>query len=193
MVKQITKFSNLNISSRQYYNLYTQNTIPRILVVPRRTDAVRYRNQWTNYTNWYRYPIAPFLPSNNPIGGVGSTGVLVPGTQLDLIQQMRVLADGNEIQEIKPLSFYREQTSWANSEGQLPPDGLAIYSFSLENSKWWKPSGSLNSSRTKNLQLDIQPYPLIQSTNYLVDYFIYVETINWFVVEAGMGGLKFMT
>lgn len=190
LVRQLTTFRYDNISSRQFFNLYTQNPVPRILILPRRTDSVLNRNQWTNYTNWWKYPTAPYIP-----GGVnqnfGASGLLVAGVQEDIVQFVRVLCDGNEIQEQKPLSFFNTLTPWKYATGSVQPPGLILYSFSLESSNMIRPSGSLNSSRVRNFQLDIAPYPLMPGANYQFNYVVYVETYNFFHVEGGMGGMKF--
>jgi hypothetical protein len=56
-----------------------------------------------------------------------------------------------------------------------------------------KPSGSLNTSRVKNFQLDIDPWPLAQDSMYLINYAVYVESINFLAIEGGMGGMKYAT
>jgi hypothetical protein len=194
IVRQVTPYPFPNISSRRIFDLYTHNPVPRIIVIPRRTDATTHLNAWTNYTNWWNYPLAPFIPS--PAGGVGTTigysGQLVPALQEDIIRQIRILCDGNEVQEIKSLQYFRELSSWKYATGVFP-SGLAIYSFALDTSKWMKPSGSLNTSRIKNFQIDIEPWPLSVNTAYLYNYAIYVESLNYFVVEGGMGGMKYAT
>ena len=54
-----------------------------------------------------------------------------------------------------------------------------------------KPSGSLNTSRVKIFQIDIDMWPLATDSNFMMDYVIYVESLNFFVVEGGMGGMKY--
>jgi hypothetical protein len=166
--------------------------VPRILIIPRRSDTTQNRNGWTNYTNWFNYPIAPFIPAKtgNYLGG--SSGTNVDATQKDIIRQIRILCDGNEIQEIKPLDFFTLMASWKYTEG-IFPSGLAIYSFALDTSNWMKPSGSLNTSRVQNFQMDVDIWPLAQNTTFLIDHRIYVESLNFFVVEGGMGGMKYAT
>lgn len=191
IVRQISKYSYTNITARQFYDLYTHNPVPRIIVVPRRSDSLTNLNAWTNYTNWL-HSSAPFIPPSSVIGGVGCSGILVAGLQQDIIRQIRILCDGNEIQEAKPLQYFKELSSWKYAAGLFPP-GLAIYSFALDTSKWMKPSGSLNTSRVKNFQIDLDVWPLIPNNNYTYNFAIYVESLNFFVVEGGMGGMKYAT
>jgi hypothetical protein len=192
IVRQVTRYSFQGINSRQINELYTHNPVPRLIIVPRRSDSTRYRNAWTNYTNWWLYPTAPFAPTASAIPLGGSSGLNAVAVQQDIIRQLRILCDGNEIQEIKPLQYYTQISSWKYTEGVFP-DGLAIYSFALDSSNWMKPSGTLNTSRVKKFQIDIDVWPLAQNTNFLMDYVIYVESLNFFVVEGGMGGMKYAT
>jgi hypothetical protein len=192
IVRQITPYPFPSISTRQLFDLYTHNPVPRIIIIPRRSDSTQYLNTWTNYTNWWRYGKAPFIPAISSIPSGGSSGINIQSIQQDIIRQIRVLCDGNEVQEIKPLQYFKELSSWKYAAGVFPP-GLAIYSFALDTSKWIKPSGSLNTSRVKNFQIDIDPWPLAQDTNYLINYSVYVESINFLVIEGGMGGMKYAT
>ena len=194
-VRQVTRYVFPNNSSRQYFELYTHNPVPRLIVIPRRSDAISGRNDWTNYTNWWLYPLAPFIPLTTGLPtGYGSSGKLAIGgaIQQDIIRQMRILCDGNEIQEIKPLQYFNDISSWKYAAGVFP-SGLAIYSFALDTSKWMKPSGTLNTSRVKMFQIDIDMWPLASNTNFTMNYVIYVESLNFFVVEGGMGGMKYAT
>jgi hypothetical protein len=193
IVRQITQYSFPSISTRQLFDLYTHNPVPRIIIIPRRSDSVQYMNAWTNYTNWWRYGQSPFVPAYSSAGLIGGhSGTNITSMQQDIVRQIRVVCDGNEVQEIKPLTYFNQVSSWKYATGVFPP-GLAIYSFALDTSKWTKPSGSLNTSRVKNFQIDLDPWPLPQNTMYLIHYTVYVESINFLVIEGGMGGMKYAT
>ena len=192
IVRQVTHYPFPSISNRQLFDLYTHNPVPRIIIIPRRSDSTQYLNAWTNYTNWWRYGKAPFIPAISAVPAGGYSGLNVPSMQQDIIRQIRIVCDGNEVQEIKPFQYFNELSSWKYATGVFP-DGLAIYSFALDTSKWMKPSGSLNTSRVKNFQIDIDPWPLAQDTMYLINYEVYVESINFLVIEGGMGGMKYAT
>jgi len=192
IVRQITPYKFPGVSSRQLVELYTHNPVPRLIIIPRRNDSTLFRNAWTNYTNWWMYPNAPYIPTGSPIPIGGSSGLNAAAVQQNIIRQLRVLCDGNEIQEIKPLEYFTQVSSWKYTAGVFP-DGLAIYSFALDSSKWMKPSGTINTSRVKKFQIDIDIWPLAQNSKFLMDYVIYVESLNFFVVEGGMGGMKYAT
>jgi len=192
IVRQVTNYPFKSVTSRQLLDLYTHNPVPRIIIMPRRSDSMQYLNAWTNYTNWWRYPMAPFVPAISSIPTGGSSGINAPAMQKDIIRQIRIVCDGNDAQEIKPLQYFTELSSWKYATGVFPP-GLAIYSFALDTSKWMRPSGSLNTSRVKNFQLDLDPWPLAQNSMFSINYAIYVESINFLVIEGGMGGMKYAT
>jgi len=190
IVRQVTPYTFPSISSRQLFELFTHNPVTRLVIIPRRNDMIPYLNMWTNYTNWYTSN-APYLPSPF-IPPEGSSGLLLAGSQEDIIRSLRILCDGNEIQELKPTQYFHELSSWKYASGVFPK-GLSIYSFALDTSNWMKPSGTLNTSRVKKFQIDVDPWPLALNTRYLYDFIIYVESLNFFVVEGGMGGMKYAT
>jgi len=192
IVRQVTSYPFPSVSSRQLFDLYTHNPVPRLIIIPRRSDSTRYLNAWTNYTNWWRYGKAPFSPATSYPSYGGYSGVNIQSMQQDIIRQIRIVCDGNDAQEIKPAQYFKELSSWKYAAGVFPP-GLAIYSFALDTSRWIKPSGSLNTSRVKNFQIDLDPWPLAQNSMYLIDYIVYVESINFLVIEGGMGGMKYAT
>ena len=193
IVRQVTEYPFPGISSRQSFELFTHNPVPRLVIISRRSDSTQYLNQWTNYTNWWLYPKAPFVPTASAIPSqLGSSGLNGVAMQQDIIRQMRVLCDGNEIQEIKPFQYFNQLSSWRYATGVFPP-GLGIYSFALDTSNWTKPSGSLNTSRVKKFLVDVDIWPLKSDSQYLINHAIYVESINFFVVEGGMGGMKYAT
>ena len=175
-----TKTENLEISS----------TITRFIFITRRTDWAR-RNDFTNFTNWSTYPYAPWdagtLSGNS---AYNSSGIIVANSQRDIIQSVRILCNGNEIQELKKYDFltkiypYRYTTGNANAE-------IPIYTWALTSSKI-QPSGSINSSRITKFQIEITFNPLFQGANYGYNVDLYVETLNFLVIASGSGAPKYV-
>ena len=106
-----------------------------------------------------------------------------------MIRSIHVLCDGNEIQETKTTSFFTSYSVYKYVKG-LGQAGLPLYSFQLENSPT-QPSGSINASRIRNFQIDVDFWPLPTNTTYVYDLDIYVENINFLEIVSGMGGLKY--
>jgi hypothetical protein len=191
MIYQTTAYNFPAVVSRDYLQIETHNPISRLLIVGRRSDY-QDRNQWSNWTNWWNYPSPPHIPTpalppwaNN----FYATGLLVPAGQKEIVRGLRVLGDGNQLQEEKTGTYFERLVPYRYTSGVATP-GLYNYSFSL-SSPTTQPNGSINSSRIRLFQVDVDPYPLPIGTNYVYDITVYVEAINWFEVASGMGGVKY--
>jgi len=192
LLTQVTKYDYPGLYNRQLIDLETHNMVPRLFIVPRRSDSVQYRNDWFNYTNWWSYPRPPYIPT--PVipayaSLIYSSGLNVPQGQEEIIRTLRLLGDGNELQEEKPYSYYTDVTTWKYSTGEGAP-GLGLYSFTLHSPNS-QPAGSINTSRVRLFQMEVEPYPLPIDTNYVYDITVYVESYNFFVATGGNGGLKY--
>ena len=192
LVRQVTSYS-FTIVSRQLVELRTHNPINRLVIVPRRSDYL-YRNDVGNWSNW-PYPsktpwIAPVTPYPAYILTGEATGQLIQVAGMPhILQSLRVLGDGNELQEEKSIEYFSQVVPWKYLDGQPDPN-LAIYPFGLHSPNP-QPDGSLNSSRVRLLQVDLNVQPLLATTNYCYIIDIYVENLNWVMVRSGLGGLKY--
>jgi len=194
VTRQVTQVTFQEILGNTLLDLDIHNPVTRIIMVPRRSDVLLYKNDFTNFTNWANYPRRPKtnteVPNNSQfIESETATGLLVPNTQLDIIQNMRILADGNQIQELKPNSFYTDLTAFRYLSGGARTH-IPVYTFEL-HSPTAQPAGSINSSRIRRFQLDLQVWPLPIQTTYIYSMNIYVENLNFFIVESGMGDNKY--
>lgn len=193
LVRQVTTYQYPGIVSRQFVDLYTHNPVNRLIIIPRRTDSLSYRNDVINYSNWpfsttpyiapaKAYP--PWVVTSEATGQfIGIAG------QQPILQTLRILGDGNEIQEEKPIQYFSYVIPWKYLKG-APDPNLIVYPFGLTSPNF-QPDGSINTSRIKNFQVDLNPYPLLVDTNYAYDVTIYTENINWVTIAGGMGGLKY--
>ena len=191
MIPQIVTYPFPGQYTRRVLDLQTHNPIMRLIFITRRSDAVA-RNDFANFTNWYTYPVAPFSPTPNvPTFQVQSStsGILIPNAQLDIIRSLRVLCDGNEIQEQKPIDYFSRISTYRYARG-IGQDCLPLYSFQLGQSPT-QASGSINASRIRNFQLDVDPWPLPIPPTYVYELTVFAENYNFFTVESGYGGLKF--
>ena len=181
----------LGVYNRQLYDLQVHNPITRLLFIQRRSDAQQ-RNDFANFTNWAFNPKTPFVPTPgiNPILQLAnSSGLLLPTAQRQIIRALRILCDGNEIQEQKPIDYFTRIVPFRYMKG-LDGEQIPIYSFELHG-PGTQPSGSINASLIRNFQVEIDVFPLPAATTYTYDINVYVENINWFEVASGMGGLKY--
>ena len=192
LIYQTTKYSFPGLYNLQQLEIRTHNPINRFILVPRRSDTLPYRNDVANYTNWWNFPVGPFAPASNLPSDKVSSGTIQIARQDDIIRNIRILMDGNEIQEQKPVEYFTKVVPWRNLHGgsvHYETNYLPIYSFEL-TSPSTQPSGSVNTSRIRLVQIEVDVWPLPQPTNYLYNLNIYAENINWFEVASGLGGLK---
>jgi hypothetical protein len=187
IITQVTTFPQPAQTTRAVLDLQPHNPLTRMIFLQRRSDQA-YRNDFANFTNWYTFPNYPFTVTPGVVG-VNYSGQLLPGMQQEMIRSIHVLCDGNEIQETKNTSFFTSYSVYKYVKG-LGQAGLPLYSFQLENSPT-QPSGSINASRIRNFQVDVDFWPLPTNTTYVYDLDIYVENINFLEIVSGMGGLKY--
>jgi hypothetical protein len=195
VVPQVTTIPYQSLYTRTLIDLEITNPIIRLLLVPRRSDSLQYRNQIANYTNWIDQTKQPWLPTPGQTVTINTTlssGLLIPSSQQQILRSLRVLLDGNEIQEEKPIEYYTKVQPYRTISGASLPESqfLPIVNFAL-SSPMDQPSGSVNASRIRLFQLDVQPWNLPLNPTYVYDLLIYAEGLNFFVVESGYGGVKY--
>ena len=193
LVRQVTRYQFDNITNRQFVELDTHNPIERILILPRRSDSILYRNQMDNFTNWTN-PMKPqFIGTGGGWPGTinltSTSGVQVLNGQPSILNTLTILGDGNPLQEEKPISYFTQVVPWKYLKGDPDPN-LVVYPFSLTSPNT-QPHGSINSSRIKSFQLDLNVRPLPSNTFYQYIITVYVESLNWVTISSGMGGLKY--
>lgn len=190
LVYQVQIYKAPPFSNRQLFDLNAHNPATRLLIAAERSDTW-YRNEGMNFTNWWlKSPPYNATPNVPPwVNYIYATGRTVPQGQRNIINTLRIVGDGNELQEEKPAAYFENITPWKYAKG-LPSPGLLLYPFSL-HSPTAQPAGSINCSRIRLFELDVNPWPLPADTNYVYDLTVFIETINWFTVSGGMGGLKY--
>ena len=197
---QIQEFDFQGVTSRAKFDLDAHNMIRRMIWFARRSDAITYRNDYLNCTNWKYADRQPLQYGLDPTGAMntGSSGILLPGLQREILQSARILCMGNEIFEEKPAQYFTNQQPFDNLmgaiNGQIGKDSIGplyVYSFAAKGSDLLQPSGSLNVSVINNFQLEVNPFPLPPFPDYDYDFTIYVESVNFVVITSGMGSLMF--
>jgi hypothetical protein len=193
LMRQITIYKFPGIQTRQFLDLDSHGTVNRIFILPRRSDSLLYRNDVANFTNWPNYNVAPFIPNGSSVTPLQNqtmaTGRFVAQGQQQIIRSLRLLGDGNELQEEKSIDYFQNIVAWKYLKG-VPDTGILVYPFAL-HSPSGQPDGSLNTSRIKSLQADVNVYPLPSYNAYDYNITFYVENYNWVVISSGLGGMKY--
>ena len=193
LVRQITTYQFPSITSRQLVELQTHNPIERMIIIPRRSDSLLYRNQVSNFSNWLNPLKPPFIPAGGGwppnVNLTSATGNFVLNGQRSIMRAFSVLGDGNLLQEEKPIEYFTQVVPWKYLTG-IPDPELLVYPFGL-HSPSTQPDGTINSSRIKLFQVDLNVYPLPANSFYQYDITVFVENLNWVSVSGGTGGLKY--
>jgi hypothetical protein len=201
-VHQVQTFRFPSIVTRTKLDLDSHGIAHRMVFYGRRSDAIESRNDYINCSNWKDKSKAPYWPLNAPTVTPNS-GRLIDFAQHDILRSARLMLAGNEAFEEKPAAFFEAQTAFSNMSGQGIPIGAAILrpddvmgpiyqiSFALNGSDHEQPSGTLNTSRVREIQLEVTPWTLDPQSNYVYDFTVFVESINFVKYTSGMAGLQY--
>ena len=217
-VRQAQLFSQSGVVTRNTYRLDVHNVSTRVVWFARRSDALPYRNQPGNLTNWIS-STATQRPYVVPVSGqpnyvylrgapgtqvpIGRSGILLPGLQRDILRNALLAANGTALLESNDGDYFREyvpyrylagnstpfQNYGLNTQTELWP--LYCYSFALDPSQISQPTGTLNTSRIDRLEIDLDVWPIPVGARYTYDLQIYVEVLNFLEVGSGLAGLTF--
>jgi len=202
VVHQVQNFSFPAITTRTRLDLDVHGLLHRIVFFGRRSDAIESRNDYINLSNWKNLNQAPYWPLP-PSAPVPNSGLLISYAQRDILRSARLLLAGNELQEEKLAKFFEVQVPYMTTKGSgasglnggLKPDDIMgpLYqmTFALNASDHLQPSGTLNTSRIREVQLEVQPWDLDPYSPFAYDFTVYCETINTVKFTNGMGGLGF--
>jgi len=202
VVHQVQTFTFPSITSRTRLDLDVHGLINRFVFFGRRSDAIESRNDYINLSNWKYLNQAPYWPLS-PAAPVPNSGQLISYAQRDILRSARLLLAGNELQEEKPAQFFEVQVPFMTTTGSgvaalnggFSPENVMgpIYqmTFGLHASDHEQPSGTLNTSRIREVQLEVQPWDLDPYSPFAYDFTVYCETINTVKFTNGMAGLGF--
>lgn len=204
LVHQVQTFRFPSVVTRTKLELDSHGLVHRILFYGRRSDAIESRNDYINLSNWKNLNQSPYWPM--AAGAIQpNSGLLKPYVQRDILRSARLIIAGNEIFEEKPANFFEVQNPYSTTIGQgsagitpgsgIKPDDVMgpIYQipFALNASDHEQPSGSLNTSRLREIQLEVHPWDLDPNSEYAYDFTVFVESLNMLTILNGMGGLAF--
>jgi len=204
MVMQVQRFRYPSIRGRAQLDMDIHGLAHRIIFFGRRSDAIGARNDYINLSNWKSLAQAPYWPLAATASVPNSGRAIQYYNTKHILRSARVLMAGNEIFEEKPVGYFELQTPFTSlagsgvtglHPGSIKPDDIMgpLYHipFALNASDHEQPSGSLNTSMVREIQLEVNPAPLDPASPYSYDFTIYVETLNTVKFINGMAGLAF--
>jgi hypothetical protein len=197
LVKDVFQYDFQSVAGASRLSLTSTGMVSSWMWYLQRDDA-KNRNEWSNYTNWaYRtIPYDIHLASNyqeyddtiqtgpgkNPKNNTNTildnfgTGYFVTGdfqqlNKKDILQTMGILLNGDYRENLLPRGIYDYIEKYTRTAGSAE-DGLYCYNFCLNTNPFkYQPSGALNMSKFKDIQLEITtmiPVPNLNNSNFQV-------------------------
>jgi hypothetical protein len=206
LVRQVQTFEFPGIVGKDREEIDTHNIASRAVWFARRSDALQFRNDYTNLSNWIYTSDRPYaipLTGYPSIPGLGRSGILVSGTQRNILRGATFIADGTNLFETQDTDFFSQYVPYKYLRGNAVPYenlGLAtqyemwplhVYSFAVNGSDPVQPSGTLNTSRIDKFQFEFDVEPIPIGGNYTYTITLFVESYNFLEISSGMGGLRF--
>jgi hypothetical protein len=167
MVRQVQNFIYTGVTTRDMYELDVHNIATRVAYFARRSDAVAYRNQPLNLTNWmyptkagrpFVYPSiaapggsrVPLVPQQVLVNGVptpiGYAGLNIPGLQRRILRGMNLKANGQPLFDTQDSAYFTEYVPYRYLQGGAA--AYADYGLATQSEMWplYAYSFSLNGS-----------------------------------------------
>ena len=219
-VRQVQWFTFYGITTRNTYRLDVHNVATRLVFFARRSDALTYRNQNINLTNWMYtlgaqrpfivpqpyetvYPNVVYTSYPSVPKSIGRTGINLQGIQRNILRNTFVTINGNQMFDSEDTNYFTEYVPFRYMNGnsvsltslggatQYEMWPISAYSFSLNGSSIEQPTGTLNTSRIDRLEMDVDVWPIPYLAKYTYNLYTFVETLNFLEISSGLGGLKF--
>jgi hypothetical protein len=165
-VRQVQNFIYSGVTSRDSYELDVHNIATRLVYFARRSDAILYRNQPLNLTNWmyptksqrpFVYPSLatstgriPLVPQHVIVNGtsvpIGYSGLNIPGLQRRILRNMNIKANGQQLFDSQDSAYFTEYVPFRYLQGGASP--YADYGLATQSEMWplYTYSFSLNGS-----------------------------------------------
>ena len=204
LVRQVQAFQFPGVTTKIREEVDVHNMATRAVWFARRSDALRFRNGYTNLTNWLSAGQRPYvLPLTGYPTGVGRAGLQLAGLQRRILRGATFLANGQTLFQTQDPAYFTEYVPYRYLQGNTAVYenmGLAtqqemwplhVYSFALNGSDARQPSGTFNTSVVSLFEFEVDVEPIPVGALYTYDVSLFVETYNFLEFASGMAGLKF--
>lgn len=195
LVKDIIEYKFENITGARKLKIPSTGMVANWMWYFQRND-VYMRNEWSNYTNWpYRTPpiniaavpveaidtsivknlpeadgsyrpIGPFLNPDGYQTSIFYTQDFSPLNQKDIMESMGILLNGEYRENVHTREIFSLVEKYTRTAG-FAGEGIYCYNFCLNtNPRDYQPSGAINLSKFKTVELEINTYvPVIDTQN----------------------------
>ena len=192
LVKDVFDYFFENVTGSSRIKVNSNGMISNWMFYLQRND-VNLRNEWGNRTNWpyENLPSNIIIAPNDPFpgtdlsyglgvnpgfGNIFNSGITITGdyhveNQKDILQTMGILLDGEYRENTQTTGIYDYIEKYTRTQGGAG-EGLYCYNFCLNTSPYeYQPSGAINLSKFRNIQLEITTYvPQIDTLSSAVDF-----------------------
>ena len=197
LIKDIKETTFLNTTGSSRIKIDSNALVSSWMFFLRRSDA-NLRNEWSNYSNWLynnvlpnnlirapktsnlQYNNVPIGPSSNYADIIGTlvsnniyiTPELNTDNLKDILIQMSIIFDGQYRETQLDSGVFNYVSKYKMSTGHSN-DGLYSYNFTLNTSDNIQPSGAINLSKFKSIELEINtiipPFDISSNNQTLCD------------------------
>jgi len=209
LVKDVFEYKFQNITGSKRVSLTSNGMVANWMWYLQRND-VNMRNEWSNYTNWpYKNlpqdigiapqntldsSVTPYGPGKNPSGentGFFTSGDFYTENRKEILETMGILLNGEYRENVLTRGIYDYIEKYTRTPG-FAKEGIYCYNFCLNTSPFeYQPSGALNMSKFKNIDLEITTFvPSISADKAAYGYIcdvsgnvIGVRKSNWQLFE----------
>jgi hypothetical protein len=231
LVKDVVEYNFNNVIGATKVRLMSSGLVTNWMFHLRRNDA-NLRNEWSNYTNWpyatvpqpvqfaattiadtsVNSGVGPYFQSTGDNSGLYVTGDYSTDNTRHVLRSMGILLDGEYRENAMTRAVYDYIEKYARTRG-CAPEGQYCYNFGI-NTTEYQPSGALNMSKFKLVELEVVAHTPVLSTaktlsstcdnqvsfsdmptwrlyDYAFDLIVYEERYNVLTFVGGSCGMMY--
>lgn len=182
LIKQVHTFDFLGQSGSKLLNAESRDLISSMMFRFRRSDA-KFRNEWSNYTNWAYNNVVPQqisdelpllegneIPNPNNFHITGSIGEYAYNQKMILLD-FAIVMGGVYRENLMDSGVYNYIEKYVRTVGNAK-DGLYCYNYCLNSEKkHYQPSGAMNVNKFGSIDLEFNTIePPINPEGAIVDF-----------------------
>jgi len=182
LIKQVHTFDFLGQSGSKVLNVESRDLISSVMFRYRRSDA-KFRNEWSNYSNWAYNNVVPQqisdelpllegneIPNPNNFHITGSIGEYAYN-QKNILSDFALIMGGVYRETVLDAGVYNYIEKYIRSVGGAK-DGLYCYNFCLNSEKkHYQPSGAMNVNKFGSIDIEFNTIePPFNPEGAIVDF-----------------------